>query len=408
MLALRDSRPRRWQGVGALLLASLAVFVFMRSVGADTAGSPDTNTKAAVDPATPNTNPPGPFTGASEGTKINIHIDGAAGKLFSGTARLCKPNLDVQTSSQMSPTQFGNCIASPFVSGSDDAVVTKNSDAAKQNVDFSFRVGSGTQTFRANNGDSTITCDSTHPCALWVDESVDTSVTPDGSGHIFKHYDINYGGGGGATTTSTAPGATTTTVAGATTTSTANPATTTTTRATTTTTATGGTTTTSLAGATTTSTLGGTTSTTANAGSVSVSPSSVPPGGAISVQSSGWQPNASVTVVLRSDPVTLGTLVAGANGAVSGQFTIPAGVAAGTHSIELTGTGASGAAQTMSATLTVTSASASTMSTTRSSSVLSRTGRYVGRLFRAALVLVAIGVTLLLVPIRRRRPRSSL
>ncbi|MBA3653176.1 MAG: hypothetical protein H0W70_03165, partial [Actinobacteria bacterium] len=179
------------------MFLAVAATVMTAATGAraDTVGSPDTTTKAAVAPAAANLDPGATLAGATEGTTINVHVDGTAGKVFSASARLCKSGLDVQTTSQLSPTQFGNCVATPFLTGSDDAFKSQNADTAKQNVDFSVRLGTGTQTFRANNGDSTITCDATHPCALWIDESVDRSLTPgDDSGHIFKHYEVQYDG----------------------------------------------------------------------------------------------------------------------------------------------------------------------------------------------------------------------
>lgn len=145
--------------------------------------------------------------------------------------------------------------------------------------------------------------------------------------------------GPGGSTTTTGPGGTTSTTGAGGTTST-----------------TGGSNTTSTTGSTgTTSTTSGTgtTSTTVKAGDVTVSPSTVAPGGTIQVSSTGWMPEDDVTAVLKSDPVTLGTTAANTAGAVSGSFTIPVATPTGAHTLELTGTGASGSARTVSAPLTV-------------------------------------------------------
>jgi uncharacterized repeat protein (TIGR02543 family) len=58
----------------------------------------------------------------------------------------------------------------------------------------------------------------------------------------------------------------------------------------------------------------------------------------VTVTGSGFTPGEPVIVVLHSDPVVLGTLVADAAGNVSGSFTIPAGTPAGAHTVVATGT----------------------------------------------------------------------
>lgn len=84
----------------------------------------------------------------------------------------------------------------------------------------------------------------------------------------------------------------------------------------------------------------------------SVSPSTVAPGGSITVTISGTCANETFTVTLHSTPVTLGTITTNASGAGSGTFTIPANTPAGTHTITVSDvSGNSG-----SATLVVTGA----------------------------------------------------
>lgn len=404
-----ERRPRSFLALFAVALAATVVFV--SRVGADTHGNPDTTTQAAVDPAAPNTDAPATFSNAVEGTKINVKVTGPAGKLHAADARLCKPNLDIQTASQMDPQSFGNCIPKPFVgndqddpSRTDDSFVSATSDASGSTVNLQFRVGTGTQTFTADNGSSTITCDATHACALWIEESVDTSIKS--SGNLYKHYDITYAGAGGtttttqgATTTTTAP--TTTTTSHATTTTTAHATTTTTAGGATTTTAPGATTTTTAHG-TTTTVAGATTTTTTSSSGVTVSPSSVPPGGTINVTSSGWAGGATVTVVMHSDPVTLGTMVASSTGTATGSFTIPSSATVGSHTLDLSGTGASGSARTVSGSFSVTS---STTATTSRPSALSRTGRDIAGTVLFALLLIGAGAVL--TRARRRAPHSS-
>lgn len=190
------SRLQRPAGFVALLavLAALVVPVIVTLGGpasADTSGTPDTNTKAAIAPISPNVSSGGRIDGALEGTTLNVHVDGVAGKMFGVTAaRLCKPGLTVTQSAQLSPTQFGNCIPAPFVSGTDDDFKSASASPSNTSVDFTFRVGAGSQTFSYAGGSSTITCGVGNPCALWLWEQVDTTINP--TGNIFKHFDITY------------------------------------------------------------------------------------------------------------------------------------------------------------------------------------------------------------------------
>jgi LPXTG-motif cell wall-anchored protein len=60
-------------------------------------------------------------------------------------------------------------------------------------------------------------------------------------------------------------------------------------------------------------------------------------GGSITVSGEGFLPGEQVQVVLFSDPVVLGVVVAGADGKATATKTIPASTPAGTHHIELVG-----------------------------------------------------------------------
>jgi DNA-binding beta-propeller fold protein YncE len=69
----------------------------------------------------------------------------------------------------------------------------------------------------------------------------------------------------------------------------------------------------------------------------SVGLASVVQGGTQSVSATGFAPGESVTAVMHSDPLTIGTKPAGANGEVSFTWTIPATATPGAHTVDLTG-----------------------------------------------------------------------
>jgi hypothetical protein len=107
-----------------------------------------------------------------------------------------------------------------------------------------------------------------------------------------------------------------------------------------------------------------------------------------------------VSAVLHSDPVTLGSLTADAQGAVSGQFTIPAGTAVGNHTIELSGSDAQSATKTQSFSITVaTSTTATTVAastgTTGTAGALAFTGSSSRDLASVGLLLLALGLFLI-------------
>lgn len=441
-----SDRSPRWKGAAFFAAALVAVVMVARVSMADTSGSPDPNTKAALAPADPTTSGQAPgatFTGNADGTTYNIHVDTAANNLFEVDAYMCKAGLNVITHSQLRSTT-GACLDQPFSANSDSFVAATSDAATNSVVNFPFRVGSGTRTWSDSGGSHTITCDASNPCAVWLDEQVATTITPGASdsGHVFKHYVMQYGTPaststtnasttsttgattstttGATSTTTTAPATTTTTTAGATTTSTA-PATTSTTHATTTTapgsTSTTRATTTTTSGQSTSTTASGVTTTTTAGPSASVSPTTVAPGGSFTLTTSGWRALATLTAVLHSDPVTLGTMTADASGAASGVFSIPAGTALGAHSITVSGTDPAGSDRTVTVSITVASATSSSLSSSASSSSggsssssgssssgLSRTGATIGRTISLALVFLGIGFILYG---RTRRSRTA-
>ena len=201
-----STRTRVGLRAGAVALAALCAAAIGGVAHADTAAAPDTNTKAAFAPTAGSAGAVAgsALAGAGEGSSVNVHVDGGAGTFFGATARLCKPGMSIVTLSQLNPTG-GNCIPAPFVPGSDDNFLSAPADSTHTSADFVFRVGSGSQTFQKSNGQSaTITCDANNPCALWLAESV--SNASDGSGTIFKHFDIAYAGTPDAPAISVVPG----------------------------------------------------------------------------------------------------------------------------------------------------------------------------------------------------------
>lgn len=82
----------------------------------------------------------------------------------------------------------------------------------------------------------------------------------------------------------------------------------------------------------------------------------VHPGDTITVTGTGVQPHATVTVVLHSTPVTLGTVKADASGAFSATVTIPASTPVGAHTVVVTAKAAGTPDVTGSTPLTVVAA----------------------------------------------------
>ena len=105
---------------------------------------------------------------------------------------------------------------------------------------------------------------------------------------------------------------------------------------------------------TTTTTAAPTTSTTAAPSSgIRVSDADLLPGEGFTVYGSGFQPGATVEVYLESTPVLLGTAVADAVGDVEATVAVPAGFAAGPHTVRLVGAGIGGGVLNLSVGVTV-------------------------------------------------------
>lgn len=127
-------------------------------------------------------------------------------------------------------------------------------------------------------------------------------------------------------------------------------------------------------------------------GSATASPATVAPGGSVTVSGGGFTPGESVAVVLHSDPVTLATLTANAQGVASGAVTIPTTTALGAHTIVLTGS-TSGVVDSVA--LSVVAATGPTANPSNTGT-LAVTGAPVGYTLLAGLVLIAAGLSLVL------------
>ena len=194
--------------VGTASLTALAV----SPAAADT--NPIAGISTQVSTSTINTNvaPNGPLTGLADGTTLTVNINAtgaAAGHFFGTEARLCKAGVAIASSAQYSPTTGGVCVNAPLSANSDD-YASVSAAPTNNSVSFTFRVGTGTQTYTfGGTNTTTITCDSSHPCTLWLAEAYDNSAFP-GNGTSFIHYDLNYAGPPGAPTGVTASGGDTT------------------------------------------------------------------------------------------------------------------------------------------------------------------------------------------------------
>jgi len=380
----------RLTGFLAGLIAIAAVMVQVAWAPATPIGPTPSTSYAAV---TMNT----AVTGLADGSTVSFTVTTSGSvTLNSVEAKICAPGYSTYTANQYgySGATGVRCVYQPgissgaFVSGSYRLDPIPYSSVQTSGL-LSIAVGTGTVTWTNSNGygPATLTCDAADPCDLVIK----AGLTGDSITDTYFIQSLEFGGGGATTTTE----ATTTTTSASTTTTTA-PATTTTSASTTTTTA-PATTTTSVAS--TTTTAAPTTPTTNPGGSVS--PSSVAPGGIITVQTDGWKSGSSVSAILHSDPVALGTLTADGSGLASARFSIPANVATGSHSVVLTGTDPSDAPRIVTIPVTV-----ATGGTGIAGQALAFTGAHARDLTSVALLLIAVGL-FVLGQVARRRGASS-
>ncbi|HWS48371.1 MAG TPA: LPXTG cell wall anchor domain-containing protein, partial [Acidimicrobiia bacterium] len=140
---------------------------------------------------------------------------------------------------------------------------------------------------------------------------------------------------------------------------------------------------------------------------VALSQTTVPAGGQLTVSGAGWEPGSTVGLELHSSVVSLGQAAVGADGRFSTTVTIPAGTAAGSHEIVVSGADSTGTAQTASAPVTVESGVSPQASTTTAPPAgggsLPRTGTPFVPLVSTGFALVGAGLAL---AYRRRRMLS--
>lgn len=141
-----------------------------------------------------------------------------------------------------------------------------------------------------------------------------------------------------------------------------------------------------------------------DAPSLSISSTELSPGESFELEGAGFAADEAVEVVLHSEPITVGTLTADAEGVIAGTLELPAAAAAGEHTIVVTG-----AESGLTAEVAVTVASAPTGAAAAGggsgAGMLAFTGTALPiAAASAAVVLLAAGGLLLL----RRRRRSAI
>ncbi|MBV9412683.1 MAG: hypothetical protein JO148_13890 [Acidimicrobiia bacterium] len=220
---------------------------------------------------------------------------------------------------------------------------------------------------------------------------------------------------GGPSTTNTTTGPTTTTTTAPTTSTTTQP-TTSTTEGTTSTTEAPTTSTTIGTGTTTTTAAGGSVGVTDSAGNPLAPNATLTPGQQLHLSASGFTPNESVTIAVHSTPVTLATVTADGSGAVLAAVTLPSDLAAGSHTLTLSGASVTDsypftiAASTTGGGSTSGGGTGSVASTgsgvtpATSSAPLAFTGAQITGLVTGALSLVVLGLAMV-TGSRRRRMR---
>ncbi|WP_409330140.1 fibronectin type III domain-containing protein [Trujillonella humicola] len=124
---------------------------------------------------------------------------------------------------------------------------------------------------------------------------------------------------------------------------------------------------------------------------------SVTPGSKITLTGSGYLANSTVTLLVYSSPQVLGTVVADANGAFSVTVEIPAGLAAGSHTLVAAGVDAAGNPRYLTMPITVTAAGAAA-----GSGGLAYTGADVAVPALGGLAALALGGGLVLAGRRKR------
>lgn len=78
-----------------------------------------------------------------------------------------------------------------------------------------------------------------------------------------------------------------------------------------------------------------------------------PPGSSVEVRARTFAPGSEVTITMASDPITLGTATADADGIATLVAALPADTPLGTHTVTATGVAVDGSALAVSATVTI-------------------------------------------------------
>lgn len=135
-------------------------------------------------------------------------------------------------------------------------------------------------------------------------------------------------------------------------------------------------------------------------GSLTLSATTVGPGGSLTASGSGCAPGATVALTIASTSQALGSAVANGSGAFSASVTIPSDISLGAHTIKAVCTAADGGELTLSASITAASGSSSAGGT-------AGTGTETWPVVLAGVGLVLVGVVLV-VTVRRRRSPAAL
>ncbi len=139
------------------------------------------------------------------------------------------------------------------------------------------------------------------------------------------------------------------------------------------------------------------------------SKSTVAPGEPVTLSSeAGFKQDASLTIVMNSDPVTLASISANSSGGFSATVTIPSTAIAGSHNIEVAGTNTNNGIHRLTFPITVAVASATTSplastASTGGGATLPNTGASIATLLMAASVLLLLGFEILAKTERFRR-----
>jgi hypothetical protein len=376
-----------------------------------------------------------PVTGLSDGSTVGFHVDASGQTTLNGaiTSRICSPAPPLINNTFEFGFQGTRCVKPTTVQSGTGLTGAQYSKAqgtfsgVATSGDLTHNVGTGTVVWINDTPTGvSLTCDSSHPCDLVVQVNINTAP-----GVVYFEQALTFGGGTTTTTTTTTtqpppstttttttqpPASTTTTTT--TTTTTQPPASTTTTTttqppaSTTTTTTTQPPASTTTSSTTTTTTTPPTTTTT-TPGPITLSTNQGPTGSTFSLESDTWMNGTKVAVSFHSDPVPLGELTADDEGKVSGTFTVPA-VEPGAHTVQLDGTSDEDKQQTLTTGFTVVPATTTTLAasgsvggttttgTTSASGPLAITGASTRDLASAGLLIVAAGLVLIDVSIRRR------